>query len=135
MPNRLTIMCFGLIMHGVCEPFVIVPSLPEMINSMSDKHPGQETEVNDLCAGLFNMFLGLGQVIGPLYGSALTKRMGFRHCCDTVSAIALVYATLYFIMCDGFGAFRNSRWEHIEPEEGQVEQKVLIKKTGSLSIG
>ena len=40
MPDSLAIMCFGLIMHGICEPFVIVPSLPEMINSTIEKFPG-----------------------------------------------------------------------------------------------
>jgi hypothetical protein len=31
-----------------------------MIESVLDYFPGQETEVNDISSGLFNMFLGIG---------------------------------------------------------------------------
>ena len=65
----------------------------------------------------------------------MSSRVGFRYCCDTVSFIAFVYGVLYFVICDGFGAFRASKWIHIALDAGQVEEHVMIKKSGNLSLG
>lgn len=53
-------MIIGQAAHGLVDPFMLVPSLPEMIESVIPLFPGKETQVNDLSAGLFNTFLGLG---------------------------------------------------------------------------
>ena len=50
----------GQAFHGLVDPYILVPSLPEMIESVLDFFPGQETKVNDISSGLFNMFLGIG---------------------------------------------------------------------------
>ena len=55
----------------------MVTSLPEMIASSLEHYPSQEERVNDLSSGLFNMFLGIGLVAGPLYGAFVTQYFGF----------------------------------------------------------
>ena len=67
-------------------------------------------EVNDLSSGLFNTSLGLGQVMGPMFGALMTKNFGFRVCCDTVSLLCLIFAILYYLIADGLDAFKSSRW-------------------------
>lgn len=59
-------------LHGLVDPFVLIPSLPEMIEAAVQKYPDHEYKINDLSAGVFNCFLGIGQVTGPLYGSFMT---------------------------------------------------------------
>ena len=73
-----------------------------MIESALPLYPTQVAEVNDLASGLFNTFLGIGQVLGPLFGSLMTKYFGYRYCCDVVALICLVYAVAYYIICDGY---------------------------------
>lgn len=68
-PDSIWIMAAGQIFHGLVDPFLLVPVLPEMINSVVNNKRGQEERINDLSAGVFNCFLGMGQICGPLYGS------------------------------------------------------------------
>jgi hypothetical protein len=50
---------------------------------------------------MFNMFLGIGQIAGPLFGAMVTQKMNFSYCCDMVSIICLVFAILYYIFGEG----------------------------------
>jgi hypothetical protein len=59
-PNSIWIMGVGQALHGLIDPFLLVPSLPEMIDSVIDKYPHDEHLVNDLSSGVFNCFLGIG---------------------------------------------------------------------------
>lgn len=65
----------------------MVPVIPEMINAGSKHYPGRIIELTDISAGVFNSGLGLGQVIGPILGSYLTKATDFRFCADVVGYI------------------------------------------------
>lgn len=67
-------MAFGQALRGLIDPFTLVPSLPEMIESVMIHYPpSAEFEINNLSSGIFNMFLGLGQVLGPMYGSIVSE--------------------------------------------------------------
>lgn len=100
----------GQIAHGIVDPFILVPSLPEMIESVIPHYPGQEETINDLSSGLFNMFLGIGQVIGPLFGAIVTDMYGYKQCADTVAILSLLFAVLYYIFAEGKDALVTSRW-------------------------
>jgi len=39
---------------------MMIPGLPEMVESTIPLFPGQERDVNDLSSGLYNAFLGFG---------------------------------------------------------------------------
>ena len=60
MPNSLVIMGVGQALAGVFSAFMMIPCLPEMVESTLPLYPGQERQVNDLSSGLFNAFLGFG---------------------------------------------------------------------------
>ena len=87
---------------------MIVPGLPEMVEATIPQYPGQEREVNNLSSGIYNSFLGFGQVIAPAFGSFLTERIGFRLTSDSVAIICFVFAFLYFALAGGPEAFKNS---------------------------
>lgn len=87
-----------------------------MIESVIPYYPGQEEEINDLSSGLFNMFLGIGQVLGPLYGAIVTEMYGYKVCCDFVAVISLFFAVLYYVITDGKEAIVTSKWVDIPPE-------------------
>jgi MFS family permease len=117
--------------HGLVDPFILVPSLPEMIESVLPLYPeSAESEINDLSSGIFNMFLGIGQVAGPLFGSIISKKYGFRMTCDLVAVICLVFSILYYVYTDGAEAMRKSKWIHVAKED---EQEVLNKSCVPMS--
>jgi hypothetical protein len=71
-------MVIGQAVHGIIEPFIYVLTLPEMINSVSSRYPAdQQGKLNDVSSGLILMSNGIGQTLGPIYGSLATKYFGF----------------------------------------------------------
>lgn len=103
-------MILGQILHGIADPLMLVPSLPEMIDAAMEKHPNEEFLINDLSAGIFNCVLGIGQISGPLYGSYMDSHFGYRLTSDFVALICLAYALIYFTFGKGIKAFKDSEW-------------------------
>jgi MFS family permease len=104
-----------------------------MIESVLPEYPeSAEVQINDLSSGIFNMFLGIGQVAGPLFGSIVSKQVGFRLTCDLVALICLLFSIAYYIVTDGAHAMRKSRWIHVAPED---EMTVLNKSCVPLQTG
>jgi len=60
LPNSLVVMGIGQALAGLFSAFMMIPCLPEMVESTLPLYPGQERQVNDLSSGLFNSFLGFG---------------------------------------------------------------------------
>ena len=83
-------------------------ALPEMVENASARFPGQEREVNNMSAGVFQSFLGTGFLLAPLYGSLLKQYIGFRLTEDITAALNLALAILYFSWADGFQAFTTT---------------------------
>lgn len=77
--NSLALMAAGQLLIGGFGLFLMVPVIPEMINSASTFYPDQIIEITDISAGVFNSGLGIGQVIGPIFGSYMTKMFDFRN--------------------------------------------------------
>ena len=64
--------------------------------------------MNDLSSGLYNGFLGFGQVVAPGYGAFVTEAVGFRLTADIVAVICFVFAALYFVLAGGPEAFKTT---------------------------
>jgi hypothetical protein len=70
-------MALGNIVMGLAYPAMLVPSLPEMIKQGRVAFPNEADDVNDLASGIFNSGLGVGQILGPIFGSYLTHAFNF----------------------------------------------------------
>lgn len=60
LPDSLVIMGIGQALVGIFTAFMMIPGLPEMVESTIPHFPGQVREVNDLSSGIYNAFLGFG---------------------------------------------------------------------------
>jgi len=60
LPNSLVLMGIGQALVGIFTAFMMIPGLPEMVESTIPLYPGQERRVNNLSAGIYNSFLGFG---------------------------------------------------------------------------
>ena len=105
-------MIIGQCLLGLFIPFGLVLSLPTMVEFANSNFPGQENHVNNMSAGMFNTFMGLGEVIGTIYGALLFDHLGFRGVCDSISIICFSYALIFFL----FGLSDNV----VKPEEADV---------------
>ena len=96
-PDSLYIITFSQCLQGQCV-FIIIAALPEMISSVSADFPESQREIlNDVSNGIFNMFLGIGMVLGPIFGSIITQLFGYKNACDSVAIIAFVTAASYWL--------------------------------------
>jgi MFS family permease len=102
LPNELYLMGLGQLCIGGFGLFLMVPVIPEMISAGNKLYPGKLIEVTDVSAGVFNSGLGVGQVIGPIFGSYVTQATDFRTCSDMIGIILFVYTIVYFLLGDGF---------------------------------
>lgn len=107
LPNQLYLMGLGQLCIGGFGLFLMVPVIPEMINSGAKYYPTKIIELTDISAGVFNSGLGIGQVIGPIFGSYVTEATDFRSCSDIVGYILFAYAILYFLLGDGIVLLRT----------------------------
>jgi MFS family permease len=80
--DSLTMMIVGQAMLGVFGAMMVVPSLPEMIDSLKQKYPGLEKEASVKASGLYNSLLATGQVLGPIFATNSVELVGFRLSCD-----------------------------------------------------
>ena len=95
----------------------LIPGLPEMVEGALVHFPGQEREVNNMSSGIFNSFLGIGQVIAPLYGSTANALLGFKHTTTISGAFDISFAILYFAFAGGATAFITTYKNFTEPDK------------------
>jgi predicted MFS family arabinose efflux permease len=84
---------------------MLIPILPELVEAAS-LHHGPDTK--DLCAGVFNAFLGIGQLCAPAFGTLMFSHCGFRTTSTTVAGICIGFASVYIVKGDGLQAFKKS---------------------------
>ena len=97
LPDSLILMIVGQVLHGFSVTFFLITCLPVMINDAVEGYPKQKNEATDISSGIFNSMLGIGQMLGPIYGSNITNAFNFRLCADSVGAINIVYSVIFFI--------------------------------------
>lgn len=107
-PDSLLMIAFGWSLLAATTAFFYVPILPEMVDSALLVFQGQEQAVNDLSSGLFNSFLGIGQLLAPLYGATITNWIGFRLTNDIMGLLGFGFFAVYFVFADVSDAFKMS---------------------------
>ena len=98
LPDSLILMWVGQVVHGFTVTFFLITWLPVMINDAVIGYPRQKNEVTDMSSAIFNSMLGIGQMLGPIYGSIVTDEFNFRVCADSVAVVVLGYALIYFFV-------------------------------------
>ena len=80
---------------------MLIFSLPEMVDVIDrkfhDLSEEQRMHVYDISSGVYNAILGFGQVIGPIYATAVTSSRGFSTCCDYAAIGSLGLGIAYLI--------------------------------------
>ena len=61
-----------------------------------------------MSAGVYNLVLGVGYLVAPLYGSSINESLGFRLTMDITAFFDLAFAIAYFVCADGLSAFTNT---------------------------
>ena len=80
----------------------MVTWLPVIIKEGEKMYPKNKIEVADKASGIVNWMFGLGQALGPIYGSYMTAYFGFRNTADSIAIILIVYSLIYVWMIKYF---------------------------------
>ena len=101
--KNITAMLIGLTTQAIFFAPTVIPNMSEMMLSTHLKYPDADLEhANNLLGGLMNCCFGVGQGLGPLFGSAIYQTMGFRALCDTTAGLTVLFSILYFIFGQGY---------------------------------
>jgi MFS family permease len=107
--DSLTLMIIGNVLFGFFLPFMFIAALPEMTDfALAQYDASQKQRVNNLSSGAMTGFLGLGQTLGPIFGTCFSVLLNFRWTTDIFAMICLVFGIVYFLLADGVGAFKKS---------------------------
>jgi MFS family permease len=70
LPQSLTLMIIGNILLGFSTSFVFVPLPAEIVDAVKEKEgiTGENEQVSDLAAGVFNTSYGIGCLLAPILG-------------------------------------------------------------------
>ena len=96
-PDSLFLILLSQVLHGLIDPIMMIPSFPELIECAQKSYPRvRKDHLNDISSGLFNMFLGLGQILGPVISTTITKHYGFKECGDLIALISIYFGFVYY---------------------------------------
>lgn len=117
----------GLFMIGFALSMTMIPIVPEMIQgaNIDKKYELHQAELKDRVSSIFNMTSGMGSILGPVIGGALSDSVGFQSTGDVCGFVVLGYLFLYFVFCAGPTGFMIS-WRNIK--EGKAQKEAEEKK-------
>ena len=84
----------SLIIFGVGESMSMTPVMDDMMHSCGATADAAVNSLSSLMASSFS----LGQMIGPLIGSAITARLGFPWACTAMALVLLVHSTTIMLV-------------------------------------
>lgn len=107
IPDSTKIIFLGLCLLGFSAAILIVPMFPEMQESIEEALPHLKGGVlNNVSAGFFNSFLGVGEAIGPIAASILSSAVGFRRAEDLFGTTVLIFAFAFFMLNGKLSIFK-----------------------------
>ena len=98
LPRSPIIIIFGFFMMGFGSVPVFVPGIilfSRNIKKIDDSI--DEMSANDIAAAIYNLFVELGNFIGPILGGYLTDNFGFKLCCIIISTIVVTCSAIFFV--------------------------------------
>ena len=87
---------------------MILLGILEMIDDGIERFPGNDLLVASMSTGAYRCAIGMSQMLGPLYGSTVSKYLGFRFAIDIIAALDLATAIAYFALAGGPGTFART---------------------------
>ena len=87
-------MAFSLVLFGLGESMSMTPVMDDMMHSCG---PSADAAVNSLSSLMASSF-SLGQMIGPLIGSAITARLGFPWACTAMALVLLLHSSIVMLV-------------------------------------
>ncbi|KAL3786866.1 hypothetical protein HJC23_013787 [Cyclotella cryptica] len=117
--NSFAFITFGIVWLGLFPTPVWIMLLPSMQEDASNLFPNQDKKrcVNDLTAGIYNLFITLGQVVGYIIGPLVNQSYGVVTTTRLVAGFIFLQLIVYCVgvgMCGG-----RLRWQRKARRKGR----------------
>ena len=73
-----------------------------MIEVSKGKYPEWEELVSAMSAAIYNSLMGIAYLVAPIYGTGVTKMLGFKTCMDLLAFCDLIFFILYMSFAGGY---------------------------------
>ena len=100
-PNSIPLMAFGHALGGFMSAHASQTCIIEMIEEATERFPAWEQLVAAMSVAAYSSQMGTAMLIAPIYGTAVTKALGFKLCMDSIAYIDLGFFLAYFIFAQG----------------------------------
>ena len=88
----------GFFILGIGSVPVFIPGLVMLSKNIKKIDDSiDEMSANDIAAAIYNLFVELGNFIGPILGGYLTDNFGFKLCCIIISTIVVTCSAIFFV--------------------------------------
>jgi len=96
----------GFFILGIGSVPVFIPGLVMLSKNIKKIDDSiDEMSANDIAAAIYNLFVELGNFIGPILGGYLTDNFGFKLCCIIISTIVVTCSAIFFVFF--YSAIKN----------------------------
>lgn len=110
LPDYLWIQCVGLTVNGLGLGLLVIPTLPEMVAEAKRLFPQQQTQVGSIVSGFFNSFLGLGSMLGPMFGANFYDYFGFKVTMDFQVLLVIIVIAIMIVMGGAYTCFLPEKY-------------------------
>ena len=94
-------MAFGHALGGFMSAHASQTCIIEMIEEAEGRFPAWGQLVAAMSVAAYSSQMGTAMLIAPIFGTAVTKAVGFKLCMDTIAYIDLGFFLAYFIFAQG----------------------------------
>ena len=125
LPNKLELVLLGYPLLGVCQVFVFIPIIPEMIERLQvdlsiieGENEALDYRLNDQVNEAYTLIYAFASFVSPLIGSFIYTHLGMKNTFDIAATINILFAfNLYVNNCG---------------PEVMLENKVFVQKLNKL---
>lgn len=116
MPENKWIIIASFVPLGICQVFVFIPIIPEMLERLQvdleiieGQDPTLDGALNDKVNDMYGLIYALANFVSPLVGTSLFNLLGQQTTCDYVALFNFAYGVILFIFNCGPGVFSENR--------------------------
>lgn len=124
LPDKIYIVMIGMCVIGMNMAFAFIPPIPEILDIVTVHYkviegvdPELDGLINDSVATLFNLFLSVSGLIGPIIGGGLYDLVGYKRTMDINMFLYFAFFLIYFFGNSGFTLFSDFKQMRVEMEE------------------
>ena len=95
-PKNLVFVIIGLSLIGSAGPLIFILGLLELSKNLKNICGDyDQNTINDIASAIFNLFISIGDLLGPIIGGFFSSHFNFQISCFAIFTIFFIYFVLF----------------------------------------